>query len=93
MAHSLEVRPPFLDHRIVDFAASLAGTLKIRGMQQKFMLKELMRGKLPQAVLTRKKTGFDIPAHDWLRGPLRSLVVDTLDAGCKRTSTDCSGHT
>src|SRR5204862_3226593 len=65
MAHSLEVRPPFLDPRIVDFAASLPLNLKIRGFQQKFLLKQLMRGKLPDSVLKRKKTGFDIPTHDW----------------------------
>jgi len=78
MAHSLEVRPPFLDHRIVEFAASLPASLKIRGSEQKVILKELMRGKLPAAVLRRKKVGFDIPAHDWLRGPLRSLMTDVL---------------
>ena len=78
MAHSLEVRPPFLDHRIVEFAASLPDRLKIRGLTQKFLLKELMRGKLPEAVLRRKKTGFDIPTHDWFRGVLRGLLVDTL---------------
>jgi asparagine synthase (glutamine-hydrolysing) len=81
MAHSLEVRPPFLDHRIVEFAASLPADLKIRGSQQKFILRHLMRDKLPSAILTRKKIGFDIPAHDWLRGPLRDLLVDTLQAG------------
>jgi asparagine synthase (glutamine-hydrolysing) len=78
MAHSLEVRPPFLDHRIVEFAASLPSEFKIRGFRQKFILKELMRGRLPQAVIQRKKTGFDIPAHDWFRGTLRSLLLDTL---------------
>jgi asparagine synthase (glutamine-hydrolysing) len=78
MAHSLEVRPPFLDHRIVEFAASLPAALKIRGSEQKVILKELMRGKLPASVLRRKKVGFDIPAHDWLRGPLRSLMSDVL---------------
>jgi len=78
MAHSLEVRPPFLDHRIVEFAASLPERFKIRRWQQKFLLKELMRGKLPPAVIARKKTGFDIPAHDWFRGALRELLLDTL---------------
>jgi asparagine synthase (glutamine-hydrolysing) len=78
MAHSLEVRPPFLDPRIVDFAASLPQRLKIRGFKQKFLLKELMRGKLPETVLNRKKTGFDIPTHDWFRGILRPLLMDTL---------------
>jgi asparagine synthase (glutamine-hydrolysing) len=78
MAHSLEVRPPFLDHRIVEFAASLPQRLKIRGTTQKLVLRELMRGKLPETVLKRKKTGFDIPAHDWFRGPLRRLLMDTV---------------
>jgi asparagine synthase (glutamine-hydrolysing) len=78
MAHSLEVRPPFLDHRIVEFAASLPRRLKIRGSKQKFVLRELMRGKLPEIVLTRKKTGFDIPTHDWFRGTLRGMLMDTL---------------
>lgn len=78
MAHSLEVRPPFLDHRIVEFAATLPENMKIRGMKQKFLLKELMRGKLPERVLNRKKTGFDIPTHDWFRGPLRKILLDTL---------------
>ncbi len=78
MAHSLEVRPPFLDHRIVEFAASLPLELKIKGFNQKFILRELMRDKLPKSVLTRPKTGFDIPTHDWFRGPLRALLLDTL---------------
>ena len=47
-------------------------------MQQKYVLKELMRGKLPAAILERKKAGFDIPAHDWFRGILRELLMDTL---------------
>jgi asparagine synthase (glutamine-hydrolysing) len=81
MAHSVEVRPPFLDHRIVEFAASLPEAFKIRGSCQKLILRELMRGKLPSAILRRKKIGFDIPVHDWLRGPLRSMLVDTLLAG------------
>jgi asparagine synthase (glutamine-hydrolysing) len=84
MAHALEVRPPFLDHRIVEFAASLPAHLKIRGSQQKFILKQLMQDKLPAAILTRKKIGFDIPAHDWLRGPLRDLLVDTLQSGAAK---------
>jgi asparagine synthase (glutamine-hydrolysing) len=78
MAHSLEVRPPFLDHRIVEFAASLPASLKIRGSRQKVLLKELMRDKLPPSVLRRKKIGFDIPAHDWLRGCLRPLRMEVL---------------
>ena len=78
MAHSVEVRPPFLDHRVVEFAASLPENYKVRGWQLKFLLRELMKGKLPLAVLRRKKEGFDIPAHDWLRGSLKPLLLDTL---------------
>jgi asparagine synthase (glutamine-hydrolysing) len=84
MAHSLEVRPPFLDHRIVEFAASLPMNLLVQGSRQKIILKELMRGKIPTAVLRRKKVGFDIPAHQWLRGPLRDFMTDTLREGASR---------
>jgi asparagine synthase (glutamine-hydrolysing) len=79
MAHSLEVRPPFLDHRIVEFAARLPQNLKIRGGKLKFVLRELMKDRLPEAVVRRKKEGFDIPAHDWLRTVLRPLLLDTLN--------------
>ena len=79
MAHSLEVRPPFLDHRLVEFAATLPENYKVRGSQLKFLLKELMSDKLPRAILRRKKEGFDIPAHDWFRGPLKPLLLDTLN--------------
>ena len=81
MAHSIEVRPPFLDHRIVEFAATLPAGFKIHGSRQKIILKELMKDKLPPSILRRKKTGLDIPAHEWLRGPLRNLVTDTLTTG------------
>ena len=80
MAHSLEVRPPFLDHRIVEFAARLPEKMKIDGRQHKVVLKSLMRDKLPPCVLQRRKTGLDIPTHDWLRGTLRPLLMDTLSA-------------
>jgi asparagine synthase (glutamine-hydrolysing) len=86
MAHAVEVRPPFLDHRIVEFAATLPTSFKIRGSRQKLILKELMKGKLPPAIRSRKKIGFDIPAHEWLRGPLRSLLLDTLHAGSAENS-------
>jgi asparagine synthase (glutamine-hydrolysing) len=87
MAHSVEVRPPFLDHRIVEFAAKLPASLKIRGAEQKVVLKKLMKEKLPPAILQRPKMGFDIPAHEWLRGPLRSLLTDALHYG----ASECSG--
>lgn len=84
MAHAVEVRPAFLDHRIVEFASRLPAAMKIRGKHQKFLLKQLMKDKLPAAVLSRKKMGFDIPVHQWLRGPLRPLLMDTLHTGGSR---------
>lgn len=62
----------------MEFARSLPQNLKIRGFKQKVILKELMRDKLPDFVLERKKSGFDIPTHEWFRGPLRTLLMDTL---------------
>ena len=81
MAHALEVRPPFLDHRIVEFAASLPAGFKIEGASQKVVLRELMKDKLPASVLTKKKTGLDVPSHEWLRGPLRGLMLSALKEG------------
>ena len=86
MAHSVEVRPALLDHRIVEFAASLPENFKIRGTQGKYILRELMRGKLPPSVLSRPKQGFDIPTHDWFRGFLQPLLLDTLASGPARRS-------
>lgn len=79
MAHSLEVRPPFIDHRLVEFAARLPESFKIRGGSLKHILRELMKDKLPSAVLNRSKEGFDIPAHQWLRTVLRPLLLETLN--------------
>ncbi len=83
MAHALEVRVPYLDHRLVEFAARLPESLKIRraglkGSELKIVLRHLMANKLPSEVLRRPKQGFDIPAHDWFRHALRPLLLDTL---------------
>jgi asparagine synthase (glutamine-hydrolysing) len=78
MAHSLEVRPPFLDPRIVDFANSLPDHFKLRGSESKLVLRRLMKGRLPDLTLRRPKVGFDIPIHDWFRGALKPLLLDTL---------------
>jgi asparagine synthase (glutamine-hydrolysing) len=78
MAHSLEVRPPLLDHRLVEFAARLPERFKLHGSSQKTILRRLMRGKLPESILNRSKKGLDIPAHEWFRGPLLPLLEETL---------------
>jgi asparagine synthase (glutamine-hydrolysing) len=87
MAHALEVRPPFLDPRIVDFAASLPDEFKLNGRTSKYVLRRLMADKLPNDVLHRSKMGFDIPVHDWFRGPLRQFLLDTLS----RDAIEASG--
>ena len=81
MAHSIEVRPPFLDHRIAEFVATIPSNLKVDGANQKVLLRALMKDRLPAGTLRHKKVGFDIPAHEWLRGPLRDLLFDTLSWG------------
>ncbi len=86
MAHSIEVRPPFLDHRIAEFAATLPNRFKMQGSRQKVLLRSLMQDRLPRPILQHKKVGFDIPAHEWLRGPLRELMLDTLAWGAAQQS-------
>jgi asparagine synthase (glutamine-hydrolysing) len=79
MAHSLEIRPPFLDHRIVEFAARLPLAHKIRGRSLKRILRSLMAPRLPADVTRRSKQGFDIPTHHWFRTVLRPLLQDTVN--------------
>ncbi len=86
MAHSLEARPPFLDPRIVDFAGRLPENFKLHGSKSKFVLRELMKDKLPASIMRRPKIGFDIPVHDWLRGVLCPLLLDTISEDAVRAS-------
>ncbi len=79
MAHAVEARPPFLDDRIVDFAARLPEQFKIRGKQTKLVLRHLMRNALPASVLKRPKIGLDIPIHEWFRGILKPLLAENLN--------------
>lgn len=79
MAHSLEVRPALLDHRIVEFASRLPEHLKMNRADQKVILKKVMKNKLPDSILNRRKSGLDIPAHEWFRGPLVPLLLETLN--------------
>ena len=78
MAHSLEARCPLLDHRLMEFAASLPADYKLRGSTGKWILKEAARGWVPDAVLDRPKMGFGVPVAAWLRTDLRPLVRDLL---------------
>ncbi len=70
MAVSLEAREPLLDHRLIEFAASLPERMRVRGRQGKWLLKKAMRRYLPDDILYRPKQGFVTPIAEWLRGPL-----------------------
>ncbi len=78
MAHSIEARPPLLDHRLVEFAATIPPQLQLRGGTTKYLLKRALRGILPDAVIDRPKQGFAIPLGRWFRGQLREFVGDLL---------------
>jgi len=78
MANSLEARSPFLDHRLVEFCASLPSSMKLRGRTSKWLLRRLMADRLPSPILRRSKMGFGVPVGDWLRGELRPLLDDTV---------------
>jgi asparagine synthase (glutamine-hydrolysing) len=78
MAHGLEVRPPFLDHRVVEFCYSLPTTAKLNGFTTKWLLKRAMRARLPEGIATRAKQGFSIPMKNWIRGELLDLTHDTV---------------
>lgn len=78
MAASLEVRAPFLDYRLVEFMNALPPSLRLRFWQNKYLLKRLMRGKLPDAVLHRKKMGFWVPIGPWLRNELAPIAKEYL---------------
>lgn len=78
MAASVEARVPFLDHRLVEYATRLPGTLKVRGREGKQVLRYAMRNVLPPAPLARRKHPFNAPINHWLRDPLREMVGDTL---------------
>ena len=87
MAVSIEARVPFLDHRVVEFLARVPPQLKIREGMTKVLLREAMRGILPESVRRRPdKMGFVMPENDWLRGPWRSAIAETLrsDRLCAR---------
>jgi asparagine synthase (glutamine-hydrolysing) len=79
MASSLEVRSPFLDTAVVDFASRLPGSRKLRGLTTKYLLKRSLRDLLPADLLRRPKKGFGIPLGLWIRGELRGFFEDTLD--------------
>ena len=78
MAFGLEVRSPFLDHKLVEACAQIPETLKIHGMTQKYILKQAFMREVPSNILHRKKAGFSLPLADWFRSDLREITNDLL---------------
>lgn len=78
MAHSIEARPPLLDHKLVEFAATIPPELRLRGRTTKYIFKRAMRGILPDETIDKPKHGFAIPLGRWFRGQLGPFVRDLL---------------
>jgi asparagine synthase (glutamine-hydrolysing) len=78
MAHSLEVRAPILDHKVMEYAARLPSNLKLHRNESKYIFKKMNGPRLPDDILYRKKQGFNVPLDAWLRGDLKELAHDTL---------------
>jgi asparagine synthase (glutamine-hydrolysing) len=78
MAHGLEARSPLLDHEVLELAAALPARLKVRGSEKKWILREAMRGWVPDDILDRPKQGFSVPISDWLRDELSAWTREVL---------------
>ena len=80
MAHGLEVRVPFLDHELMEYAARMPPGYKLRDGVTKYILKQAFRDRLPEQVLTRSKMGFSMPLANWFRGELKGLFEERVFA-------------
>ena len=78
MAHGLEGRSPFLDHQVMEFCASLPSSMKLKGRDKKYVLKQAVRSLLPDKILNRPKMGFGVPLDHWFRKDLREMTYDLL---------------
>lgn len=78
MAHSVEARPPLLDHRLVEFAATIPAHLRLRDGTTKYLFKKALRGMLPDHIIDRRKQGFAVPLAQWLRKDLSVFARDVL---------------
>jgi asparagine synthase (glutamine-hydrolysing) len=91
MAHALEVRSPFLDHELVEFAAAIAPGVRMRGFDLKRVLKRAVAGLLPEEIVNRRKRGFGVPLDRWFREDLAPYVTSTLGAPDARVRAHLRG--
>jgi asparagine synthase (glutamine-hydrolysing) len=84
MAVGLESRVPFLDVELVEFAAKLPASLKIKGRSGKHILRKSLAGQLPPSIIDRPKSGFGVPLREWIRHDLREMVDDLVSESCVR---------
>jgi len=93
MAHSLEARPPLLDHRLAEFAATIPAKYRLRGGTTKYLFKQAMRGILPDAIIDRQKHGFAVPIAAWLRGDLAEFArALLLSSACRDRGVFDTAH-
>ncbi len=80
MANSLEARVPLLDHKLVEFAASIPENMKLKRLKTKYLFKKSMKSRLPKQIIYRKKSGFNAPVSHWVNNELKSYVLDYLSS-------------
>jgi len=78
MAHALEVRVPLLDHKLVEWMATLQPDMKLKGREGKYIFKKALENYLPNDILYRPKMGFSVPLNAWFKGPLKDKVRNAL---------------
>ncbi|MBA4395202.1 MAG: hypothetical protein C0407_16755, partial [Desulfobacca sp.] len=79
MAHALEIRVPFLDHRFVEFTTTLPGNWKLNGFQTKAIFRKALKGLLPDKIVYRGKQGYSLPVKNWLREGLKDYMISRLN--------------
>jgi asparagine synthase (glutamine-hydrolysing) len=78
MAVSLEARVPLLDHELIEFVTRMPASMKMRGLESKYIFKRAVKGIVPDEILTRPKQGFGVPIGAWINNQLRERMHDTL---------------
>ena len=77
MAHGLEARVPFLDYEFAEFCARMPSSLKLRRLQEKYVLRKAMHGMVPEEIIRRRKHGFTVSLKSWLNGTLKSVLEES----------------